>query len=282
MARILIAGCGYVGEELGNLLLADGHDVWGLRRNPRSLRAGIEIIAADLAQPEDLRDLPGGLDVVFYLVSPNGSEDALYRRAYVDGIRGLIGALYLQRQKPRLLFASSTAVYAQSDGGWVDESSETVPDHWSGKRLLEGEQIALRALPSATVIRFGGIYGPRRTSLIDSVRSGRAVYRASPPQYTNRIHRDDCAGALRYLMGLENPEAIYLGVDNEPAEERAVLLWLAGVMGSPEPRAAEKKEASKRPRGNKRCRNARLVQSGYTFRYPTFREGYSAVLEGMV
>jgi nucleoside-diphosphate-sugar epimerase len=280
--RILIAGCGYVGEELGGLLLADGHEVWGLRRKPRSLRGGIEVIAADLAQPEDLRDLPEGLDVVFYLVSPNGSEDALYRRAYVDGLRGLTGALHQQRQKPRLLFASSTAVYAQSDGEWVDESSEVAPGHWSGKRLLEGEKLALQALPSACVIRFGGIYGPRRTSLIDSVRSGRATYRAKPPQYTNRIHREDCAGVLRHLMGRENPESIYLAVDNEPAEERAVLLWLAGVMGSPEPRAAEKKQASKRPRGNKRCRNARLVQSGYTFRYPTFREGYSAVLEGMV
>ena len=83
-------------------------------------------------------------------------------------------------------------------------------------------------------------------------------------------------------MGLENPESIYLAVDNEPAEERAVQLWLAGVMGSPEPRATEKKKASKRPRGNKRCRNDRLVQSGYTFRDPTFREGYTAVLDGMV
>lgn len=282
MARILIAGCGYVGEELGVRLLADRHEVWGLRRNPRSLRAGIESIAADLAQPEDLRDLPGGLDVVFYLVSPNGSEDALYRRAYVDGLRGLIDALHRQRQRPRLLFASSTAVFEQSDGGWVDESSEAAPTHWSGKRIIEGEQLALQALPSATVIRFGGIYGPRRTRLIDSVRSGRAVYRLDPPQYTNRIHRDDCAGALHHLMTLENRDPIYLGVDDEPAEERAVLLWLAGAMGSPEPRAAEKTEASKRPRGNKRCRNARLVQSGYRFRYPTFREGYSAVLEGMV
>jgi nucleoside-diphosphate-sugar epimerase len=281
MARILIAGCGYVGEELGNLLLADGHDVWGLRRNPRSLRAGIQSIAADLAQPEDLRDLPRDLDVAFYLVSPNGSEDALYRRAYVDGLRGLLGALHQQRQRPRLLFASSTAVYDQDDGGWVDESSEAAPEHWSGKRILEGEQLALQGPTSATVIRFGGIYGPRRTRLIDSVRSGRAVYRTNPPQYTNRIHRDDCAGALYHLMKLENPDSIYLGVDNEPAEERAVMLWLAGVMGSPEPRAVDKAEASKRPRGNKRCRNARLVQSGYRFRYPTFREGYSAVLEGM-
>jgi len=282
MARILIAGCGYVGEALGGLLLADGHDVWGLRRNPRSLRADIKSIAADLAQPEDLRDLPGDLDAVFYLVSPKGSEDALYRRAYVDGLRGLIAALHDQRQVPRLLFASSTAVYAQDDGGWVDESSETAPEHWSGKRILEGEQLALQALPRATVIRFGGIYGPRRTRLIDAVRSGRAVYRKAPPQYTNRIHRDDCAGALHHLMKLEDADSLYLGVDDDPAEERVVMLWLAGVMGSPEPRAADKEEASTRPRGNKRCRNARLVQSGYRFRYPTFREGYSAVLEGMV
>lgn len=282
MARVLIAGCGYVGEALGKLLLADDHEVWGLRRNPRSLPAGIESIAADLAQPEGLTDLPGGIDFVFYLVSPSGSEDALYRHAYVDGLRGLIGALHRDGQRPRLLFSSSTAVYRQHDGEWVDESSEAAPDHWSGKRLLEGEQIALQALPSAAVVRFGGIYGPRRTQLIDRVRSGRAVFRAAPPQYTNRIHRDDCAGALRHLMELENRDSIYLAVDNEPAEERAVLLWLAGVMGSPEPREAGKPEVSKRPRGNKRCRNARLVQSGYTFRYPTFREGYSAVLEGMV
>jgi nucleoside-diphosphate-sugar epimerase len=260
-----------VGEALGELLLADDHEVWGLRRNPRSLPARIESIAADLAQPGGLTDLPGGIDFVCYLVSPSGSEDALYRHAYVDGLRGLIAALRRDGRRPRLLFASSTAVYQQRDGESVDESSEAAPDHWSGKRLLEGEQIALQALPSATVVRFGGIYGPRRTQLIDRVRSGRATYRADPPKYTNRIHRDDCAGVLRHLMKLENPDSIYLAVDNEPAEERAVLLWLAGVMGSPE-----------RPRGNKRCRNARLVQSGYTFRYPTFREGYSAVLEGMV
>jgi len=282
MARVLIAGCGFVGEALGELLLADDHEVWGLRRNPRSLPAGIKTIAADLAQTEDLADLPGGIDFVFYLVSPNGSEDALYRHAYVDGLRALIGVLHRGGQRPDLVFASSTAVYRQCDAEWVDESSEAAPDHWSGKRLLEGEQIALQALPSAAVVRFGGIYGPRRTQLVDRVRSGRATYRADPPQYTNRIHRDDCAGALRHLMNLEKRDSIYLAVDNEPAEERTVLLWLAGVMGSPEPRGAEKAEASKRARGNKRCRNARLVQSGYTFRYPTFREGYSAVLEGMV
>ncbi len=83
-------------------------------------------------------------------------------------------------------------------------------------------------------------------------------------------------------MGLENPDSIYLGVDCDPADERTVLCWLAGVLGAPEPRATETGETSDRPRGSKRCRNDRLLRSGYTFRYPTFREGYRAVLEGMV
>jgi nucleoside-diphosphate-sugar epimerase len=282
MARILIAGCGYVGSTLGEILIRDSHDVWGLRRKPVSLPAGIEPIEADLTQPQSLSDLPDDLDVVFYLASPSGAEDALYRLAYVDGLRTLIGALDPQGKRPRLLFASSTAVYSQREGEWIDESSETAPEHWSGVRLLEGERLALQSPLPATVVRFGGIYGPRRTSLVDRVRSGRAVYRADTPHYTNRIHRDDCAGTLHHLMGLENPDSVYLGVDSDPAEERAVLLWLAGVLGSPEPRVAAATETSDRPRGNKRCRNDRLLRSGYTFRYPTFREGYRAVLEGMV
>jgi len=282
MARVLIAGCGYVGAALGERLLEDSHDVWGLRRNPRSLPAGIEPIEADLTQPQSLVGLPDDLDVVFYLTSPSGAEDRRYRLAYVDGLRALIGALDPQGKRPRLLFASSTAVYRQRKGEWVDESSETAPEHWSGVRLLEGERLALQSSLPATVIRFGGIYGPRRASLIDRVRSGRAVYRSDPTHYTNRIHRDDCAGVLRHLMGLENPHSVYLGVDSDPADERTVLLWLAGVLGSPEPRAAETGGTPDRPRGSKRCRNDRLLRSGYTFRYPTFREGYRAVLEGMV
>jgi nucleoside-diphosphate-sugar epimerase len=279
MARVLIAGCGYVGEALGQLLAGESHEVWGLRRNPRSLPPGIVPIEADLAQRGDLAKLPRALDHVFYLASPTGSEDALYRRAYVDGLRALLAALYEGEQQPRILFASSTGVYGQKRGEWVDETSETAPEHWSSLRLLEGEQIALQAPLPAAVVRFGGIYGPRRIRLVDQVRSGRAEYAADSPRYTNRIHRDDCAGVLRHLMLLDKPEAIYLGVDNEPAEQRIVLSWLAGVLGGPEPRVADVKKAGRTGRSNKRCRNDRLLRSGYTFRYPTFREGYRAVLE---
>lgn len=280
MARVLIAGCGYVGSALGERLVGDSHEVWGLRRNPRSLPPGIQPIEADLAGPNGCAEIPPDLDWIFFLVSPSGSEDALYRRAYVENLRSLLTALDRQRQPPhRLLFASSTVVYAQRDGDWLDESSPTVPEHFNGKRLLEAERLALTARVPAVVVRFGGIYGPRRTGLIDRVRAGQAVFRVDPPQFTNRIHRDDCVGVLRHLIELDKPLPVYLGVDCEPADQRTVLNWLAGVLGSPAPRPAVADEVVSE-RGNKRCRNDRLIESGYTFCYPTFREGYRAVLEG--
>jgi nucleoside-diphosphate-sugar epimerase len=181
-----------------------------------------------------------------------------------------------------VFFVSSTAVYAQDQEEWVDESSPTLPAHFSGRRLLEAEALLCAATFPGTVIRFGGIYGPGRTRLVQSVKTGRAVFRESPPQWTNRIHRDDCAGVLKHLLGLASPEDLYLGVDCEPARERDVQRWLAETLDAPPPRPTTAEDPAARvARGNKRCRNDRLVASGYTFAYPTYREGYRAVIEGM-
>jgi len=176
-----------------------------------------------------------------------------------------------------VVFVSSTGVYAQRRGEWVDEDSSAEPEGHAGRRLLEGERIALGSPFQAVVLRAGGIYGPGRAGAIE-----RALFRASgdgPPVYTNRIHRDDLAGVLRHLMLLPEPESLYLGVDHEPADRRAVAEWLASRLGPETPRRAE--PALGRARSNKHCSNARLVASGYSFLYPTFREGFAAVLEEM-
>jgi nucleoside-diphosphate-sugar epimerase len=280
MSRILIAGYGYVGTALGARLLAAGHEVWGLRRSAVGFPLGVHAVAADLTNPQTLRHLPPALEVVFYTAAADGSDDAAYRATYVDGLRHLLEALVEQRQAPRrVLFTSSTAVYAQSHGDWVDEASPTEPQHFTGRRVLEGERLLLASPFAATVLRLGGIYGPERVSLIERVRQGLGVCREGPPLYTNRIHRDDCAGALHHLMTLPQPEALYLGVDHDPADQCDVLRWLAAQLGAPPPKIAGLVEdETRRPRTNKRCRNTRLVDSGYAFRYPTFREGYAALL----
>lgn len=280
MARILIAGYGYVGTALGTRLVAEGHEVWGLRRAAAGLPPGVHAVVADLTNPQTLRHLPPDLEVVCFTAAADGSDEAAYRAIYVEGLRHLVEALVEQGQSPRrVLFTSSTAVYAYARGEWVDETSPTEPQHFTGRCLLEAERL-LQASPfPATVLRLGGIYGPDRVSLIERVRQGLAVCRDGPPLYTNRIHRDDCAGALQHLMMVPQPEALYIGVDHEPADQCDVLRWLATQVGAPPPRVeAMVGDETRRPRTNKRCSNAKLTASGYTFHYPTFREGYAALL----
>lgn len=283
MACVLIAGCGDVGTELGVRLVEDGHTVWGLRRHCDTLPSSLHALPADLTKPATLQVLPPGLDVVFYTAAPSSSSADNYRATYVDGIRHLLVALETQgHDLRRFIFTSSTGVYAQEAGEWVDESSPTEPVYFSGRELLIGERAVLNSLFPATVVRLGGIYGPGRTRLIDSVRQGTAVCTDGPPVCTNRIHRDDCAGALQHVMQLAQPDRVYLAVDHDPADQCTVLCWLALQLGLPPPQKETAADSQTRlHRSNKRCSNRKLVATGYEFRYPTFREGYGALLAAM-
>jgi nucleoside-diphosphate-sugar epimerase len=289
VARILIAGCGYVGSALAAELVAAGHEVVGSKRRPEGLPAGVVPLAADLADRASLDAalarvaLP--VDVVVYAAAADRGDDDSYRRAYVDGLRNLLDALRARGASPRhVFFTSSTAVYAQDDGSWVDEASATAPADFRGARMLEAERVLAAAGWPATSLRLGGIYGPGRTRLVESVRSGRASIRPGPPRFGNRIHRDDAAGALAHLVGRAlagaPPPPLLLGVDDEPADEAVVLRWIASQLGVAAPPAREEPPApgARRPGSNKRCSNAALRATGYRFRYPSFREGYAAAL----
>ena len=279
---VLISGCGYVGSALGFLLTAEGHAVFGLRRDAKALPPAIHPISADLYKPLPPDALPSNLDAVVHAVSPGGSTDEAYRLAYVEGPRNLLLALEPQRDLRRFVFVSSTGVYSQGEGEWVDEESPTEPETASGRRLLEGERLALGGPYPATVLRLGGIYGPGRLGALERALHG--TPEEDPPRYANRIHRDDCAGALRHLIHLNDPDPIYLGVDHEPTTLSTIADWLAIGPGARSretvPPGKSTAQRGARARTNKRCSNARLVSSGYRFRYPTFREGYAALLPG--
>lgn len=271
-----------MGSELGWRLVGAGHVVWGMRRRPEGLPDGLLPLAADLADPASLAGLPESLDWVVYAASADGFDDDAYRAAYVDGPRNLLAALVGQGQRPRrLLFVSSTGVYGQQDGEWVDETSPTEPVGFSGRRLLEGEALVGAAPFPTVVLRLAGIYGPGRTMLLDRVVAGEATCVEAPPQYSNLIHRDDCAGAIAHLLALNAAGPLYLGADHEPAERCALLRWLAAAAGAPAPQVLPSGSSRTRRarRGNKRCRNTRLLESGYRFRYPSFREGFGELAE---
>jgi nucleoside-diphosphate-sugar epimerase len=270
--RVLIAGCGLVGSALGGLLADRGHTVFGLRRNPERLAEGIHPLAADLLAPDLASILPGNLDFVFYTASSDSRTDLSYEKAYVRGPRNLLGSLSQQNQQlTRIFFTSSTRVYGQTNGDWVNEDSATEPLDWGGRRLLEGEKCFSESPFPSTTVRLSGIYGPGRNRLL------RRLYRGEescPDEgvFTNRIHVTDCAGALAFLMESPHPKALYIGVDCLPVERCELLSWLAAQLDVPPPRRSD--STRPRSRGNKRCSNRRLLDEGYLYRYPTYRDGY--------
>ncbi len=276
---VLIAGCGYVGRKLGEDLLARGIEATGLRRNPpREATGALPFVRGDLGAPKGLAELRVAPRRVVYAAAAESWHDEAYRLAYVEGPRRLMErCLELGGAPERFVFVSSTGVYHQDDGSWVDERSPTEPASFSGRRLLEGEAL-VRAFDCETIsLRCGGIYGPGRRMTIETFLRGEARLDGEPI-YGNRIHRDDVAAALAHLLDLDQPKALYLGVDHDPASRDDVARWLAVETGRPLPPPREGDEPPRRHGGNKRCKNDRLVASGYVFRYPSFREGYRALL----
>jgi nucleoside-diphosphate-sugar epimerase len=271
--RVLVAGAGYVGAELARLLADAGHDVLALRRTHLASEARVRWLACDLGDARALAALPlAGIDALAYLVAADARDDAAYRRAYVDGLASLLARLRADSSLRRLLYASSTSVYAQDDGSWVDESSTTEPRDFSGKRVLEGESVARGAACTAIALRLGGIYGPGRSALLERVRRGEARLPRAP-HFTNRIHRLDAARACAHLLALAEPANRYVGVDCEPADQAEVLRWIAERSGAPAPLGDY--DAMAAPSG-KRCSSARLRASGFAFAIPSYRDGYSA------
>jgi nucleoside-diphosphate-sugar epimerase len=271
--RVLIAGCGYVGSEAGARLVRRGHRVWGLRRSAAPMPEGIEPIEADLLGPELASRLPK-VDGVIYAVSSDSRDPEAYEAAYVTALEKLL--LALPTRPRRLLYVSSTAVYGDSGGDWVDETTPPDPQDFRGHILLRGETLARAGAQEGVVVRLGGIYGPGRTRLIERVRAGEARCPGGGPLWSNRIHRDDAAAMLVHLLEHLAPAPVYLGVDDEPAPICEIYRWVAELLGASAP---ETDPELSRDRTNKRCSSARIRTAGFKPTFPSYREGYRALIE---
>lgn len=278
-ASLLIAGCGDVGTRLGVRLAAEGWQVYGLRRSVAQLPEVILPVAGDLQIDECPSTWPtGSLDYLVYCAAATAHDEAGYRATYVEGLQRVLGWLAAQGQTPRrLLFVSSTGVYGQQGGEWVDEDSPAEAAGYSGRVMREAEQLALGCGLPATCVRLSGLYGPGREWLLGQVRQGYRVA-SEPPLYGNRIHVDDAAGLLAYLLQADQRGVsladCYLGVDDAPAPLHEVVAWLRERLGV----SHWSDTAQVRRAGSKRCSNTRARALGWAPQYPSFREGYSAIL----
>ncbi len=277
MARILIAGCGDIGAAAGHLLVDDGHDVTGLRRHPPANDNRIRYVKADLMHSGGLDKLGRDFDLVIYILSPDDRSEQSYRNVFETGVANLLDFFSGNDTDTRFIFVSSTSVYGQTHGEWVDEESATEPGRITSKILLQAEGAFLAHGSRNCIIRFSGIYGGSRSRLLDLVAGGGEV-QYQPPYYTNRIHREDCIAVLRFIahkmVSGDDLEPVYLASDDDPAAKWDVYSCLADRLGIGRPEKAILPQGSDQ---NKRCSNSRLKQLGYSFIYKSYREGYDPV-----
>lgn len=280
MAKILIIGCGAIGTQLAHELTAKGHLVTGLKRSPPKTDAGkIDYFTADITSPADLKDLPADFDTVYFIVSPDGRNEQGYRDIYESGLNNLLKQFALAGSNPHWIFVSSTSVYGQSQGEWVDEDSIAQPDNAASQLIRQAEQKLMDLDSGNIVVRFSGIYGPGREYLLRTARQTPAIQKI-PPYFTNRIHQQDCTGVLAFLLERRLAgvalQQCYLASDDDPAPMWEVMSWLAEQL---ECRPPAVKSAGDHAVMNKRCNNRRLKALGYNFHYPGFKDGYLELIK---
>ena len=270
MPRILIAGCGYVGEATADLFHTAGWNVEGwvhsmesaarLSAKPYSIRV------IDISQRGEVGEYTGTFDAVIHCASSRGGDAAAYRQIYLNGASHLLERF----PRPRILFTSSTSVYAQRDGSWVTEESDTNPLRETSRILLDVEKLILRK--RGIVARLAGIYGPGRSALLSKFMNGTATIDPNNDRFVNQLHRDDIASALFLLLSREaqEPAQVYNLVDDRPLLQSECYRWLSQRLNRPLPPIRKSDQPRKRGDTNKRVSNAKLRRVGWTPQYPTF------------
>ena len=286
MQRLLVAGCGYLGQAVADLFHNAGWEVEGWTRSIESARQvstkPYPIEAVELSNQEHVSSRAGNFDVVIHCASTRGKVD-LYRSVYLIGARNLLNRF----SESTILFTSSTSVYAQQGGEWVTEESVAEPNHVTGKILCEAERLVLDH--AGIVARLAGIYGPGRAALLKKFLSGEANVDLESDRFVNQIHRDDAAAALLFLLNHHlTGRQIYNVVDDQPVLQSECYRWLAEKLNRPLPPTGRStrlreppipsgptaQQASKRKRGqsNKRVSNAKLRGLGWAPRFPSFAQ----------
>ena len=236
--RKLIIGCGYLGRRVARRWIAQGETVFALTRSAERARefraSGIEPIVGDVTDPASLAELPA-VETALYAVGLDRDSEKSMLEVYVGGLDNVLKQA--AGNVGRLLYISSTSVYGQNTGEWVDESSECRPETENGKLCLEAEQLLRSRIPEGNILRLAGIYGPGRlVARVAALRAG-LVLEGNPDAWLNLIHVDDAVAAILACERLGRPGATYVVCDDHPIRRLEYYSLLANLIGAPPPKS---------------------------------------------
>ncbi len=274
MPTLLSLGHGYSAAALARLLLPLGWQVAGTTRSEAKAGALRQAGVAPILWPGDLDGALAGATHILISAAPDADGDPFLRAA----------PQLLQAKPAWVGYLSTTAVYGDHQGGWVDETTPAAPASERGRWRLAAEAEWLATGLPVHVFRLAGIYGPGRGPF-EKVRNGTARRIIKPGQVFGRIHVDDIAATLRLSIARPDPGAIYNLTDDDPAPPEDVLAEAARLLNLPVPPAIPFEEAQMTPMArsfygeSKRVRNDRIKQElGVTLRHPDYRSGLAALL----
>lgn len=282
----LIVGCGYVGQRLAEAWHANGETVYATTRSDERAKcladSGYQPIVWDITKPPEA-ELPNVETVVFAVGFDRHSAKASGQSIEDVYVRGLERVLHHCSSAAKWIYLSSTGVYGQTDGSWVDEDSPCTPNRDGGKACLAAEQL-LASHPihgqQSVILRLAGIYGPDRLPQAKTLERNEPLAVAAKA-YLNLIHVDDIVSIIQSCEAITTPNVLCVS-DGHPIARAEFYEYLAQLLGTPPPWFEPPEPGTsraERARGSKRVRNDKLLASIQpTFRYPTYREGLKSIV----
>ena len=290
--RKLIIGCGYLGEQVAQEWLGDGCETWALTRNEehasRLAESGLTPLVGDVLDLGSLQKLPQ-MDTILYAVGFDRASKHSKRTVYVEGLRNVLAGIRDKCQ--RFVYVSSTSVYGQNNGEFVDEFSTASPSEENGGICRDAEAVVWdhfrrtdhdEGMGDTIVLRLAGLYGPGRLLAREQQLRRGELHSDNPDAWLNLIHVEDAVQAVLATEDRGQAGATYLICDDLPIRRREYYSALAAQLGLAPPKFEKlAADASEHSHINKRCVNRRMREDLHVeLRYPTVIEGLRHLFEG--
>lgn len=260
--KVLILGSGFLGAQIKKDF---GNQVIGVSRS------GEGDLNLDLTLESSYSKLPRDIDYVIFAVSPDSSSTDSYQIAYIEILNLSLEFAKKLSSLKKYIFVSSTGVYGVDNGSWVDELTIPDPIKATSKIIMQAENLMQTSGLKHVILRFGGIYGAGRYRMIEVAKAGNINLKEK--EFSNRIHVEDCSNLIKF--SIDNLEGTFIGVDCAPCDKNEVILWIREQLNLDK----NMTEINATKIKGKRCSNKKILDLGFNFLYPSYKEGYQQILQ---